>query len=83
MITHVAIRIGPRTYALPPPKRHHDVIRWIYDETGNPVRQAEQGFLDEQLRFLSREEARTVAVQTGQVKDKTIHQTLLFSEDLW
>ena len=43
----------------------------------------DQGFVMEDGRFVSRKEARTIAVDAGQVDPKwTMHQTMLFSEDL-
>jgi hypothetical protein len=48
VITHVAIRFQGKVWSLPPPNRHHDVIRLIVKETGVKyvdARDDDQGFL--------------------------------------
>ena len=84
-ITHVAILFQDKVYSLPPPNRHHDVIRLIVEETGvNQVHGEEQGFLDESGRFLRRKAALVSALLHDQVKDPDkIRCGMLFSEDLW
>ena len=84
-ITHVAIRFQGTVYSLPPPNRHHHIIRLIVDTTGVPsVDNDEQGFLDATGRFLSRRQALVSARLHGQLKDPdNIRAGRLFSEDLW
>lgn len=84
-ITHVAIRFQGVVYSLPPPNRHHHVIRLIVEQTGvDSVDNDEQGFLDESGRFLSRRQALVSARLFGQIKDESqIRAGRLFSEDLW
>lgn len=41
-----------------------------------------QGFVTECGRYVRREPARMIALRAGQIKEKTIHQHKLFSEDL-
>jgi hypothetical protein len=84
-ITHVAIRFQGVVYSLPEPNRHHDVIREIVQKTGvSHVDNDEQGFLDEDGRFLNRSQALLRALLTNQIKDPNkIRAKMLFSEDLW
>jgi hypothetical protein len=81
----VAIRFQEVVYSLPPPNRHHDVIREIVAQTGvDTVDHDEQGFLDESGRFLNRRQALASASLNNQIKDPAnIRMGLLFSEDLW
>lgn len=82
-ITHVAIKYANKVFSLPPPNRHHDVIRMIGGISGPDV----QGFLDANGVFLNRKQAFEVATQTGQIKRPdtpgTYQGPQLFSEDLW
>ena len=82
MITHVALLCKGRIYALPKPARHPDVMRMaVKDGIVKYVGQREQGFLDSTGRFLSRREAKAVAVKCGQVPSGGKPE--LYSEDLW
>lgn len=89
MITHVAIRFDGKTYSLPRPNRHHDVIRLIAEETGAKTVDAhgdDQGFLDEQGTYYRRGQALRHALEHNQIKDSKVlnlHLNMLFSEDLW
>lgn len=81
MIVAAAVR-HERVWALPAPARHHNVI-WLMRERGIPVSgTTDQGFVDSDEGFVSRERAREIALREGQV-ERTDHPTLLFSEDLW
>lgn len=91
MITHVAIRFQDRIWSLPKPNRHHHVIRLIADETGVTSVDAyldDQGFLDDQGNYLTREEAFAHAAKAGQLvelmkPENRRNLALLFSEDVW
>jgi len=93
MITHVAIKFHGKTFSLPAPNRHHDVIRLIVDETGvshvdeingNPDECEAQGFIDETGRFYNRKQALAHALYHEQVRDPSkVRLGMLFSEDLW
>jgi len=84
VITHVAIIHHGKTYSLPSPKRHSDVIFAIATETGVASVDGEQGFLDDRGTFLNRKEALAHALRCGQVKDPAaIRAGILFSEDVW
>lgn len=88
MITHVAIRFQGKVYSLPPPNRHHDVIRLIVNETGVKyvdARDDDQGFLDEVGNFCRRKPALRIATECGQLKPGALGPKLgeLYSEDVW
>lgn len=80
-ITHVAIVYNDTIYCLEKPNRHHDIIRIIGDISGPDI----QGFLDEDLNFLTRKEAFKVAKENGQfLRSLEGYQgDELFSEDIW
>lgn len=80
----VAIREAAGIWILPPPARHHDVIReMVTCGVGKPaISAAEQGFLLEDGTFVDRKTAAEFAVDSGQVEN-LIAPPSLFSEDLW
>jgi hypothetical protein len=95
-ITHVAVRFQGRTWSLPRPYRHHHVLRviwWLAEEFGEWTKEKvdsidahgeDQGFLDEEGRYLNRKQALVNAELNGQFKPG--HPTVpyeLFSEDIW
>lgn len=82
-IEAVAIRCNGKLYSLPRPNRHWNVIAKIHAETGGPIRKDWQGFLDNEGRFVGRQEACRIAMRAGQVKVKTSPSWVLFSEDIW
>jgi hypothetical protein len=86
-ITHVAIRFQGKTWSLPRPNRHHDVIRHIAEQTGVrtvDARGEDQGFLDASGRYLTRKEALVNAQANGQMlADRPILNRQLYSENLW
>ena len=89
MITHVAI-FDPNTntrYVLPRPFRHHHIYHFSkYLGKGQHKLPLVEGF-EADLNFLTRLEAYTVAVATGQLNRRVGAQYYqgpeLFSEDLW
>lgn len=81
-ITGVAIKRGTRIYVLPRPKRHHDVIRFLASTGMDLPISGEQGFFDDELGFLNREEALSRAKKNGQYIGSGTSGHL-FSEDLW
>lgn len=83
-IVAAAIRSGDRTWSLPAPARHRDVIlvaRRDHGATYADVCCHNQGFLTSTGRFVGREEALCVAHLALQVTD--IIGSVLTSEDLW
>jgi len=88
VITHVAIRFQGKTYSLPAPNRHHDVIRMIAEQTGAKTVQVpvdDRGFLIDGERYARRKPALAHALQTGQCKPDALGAKLgeLYSEDVW
>lgn len=88
MITHVAIRFQGKVYSLPPPNRHHDVIRLIVEQTGAKYVDAhgdDQGFLASDGLYWRREDALRIARECGQLKPGGLGERLgeLYSEDVW
>lgn len=61
-------------------KRHYQII-FLKSIEGRSSIGAEQGFVDSKGNFLTREEAKEVALRAGQIKKS--HKGLLFSEDVW
>ena len=65
---------------MPPPARHHNILHRF--NLGNVAHV--QGFLDSNGDFLTREEARKVAIDACQTTEiDASHPTKLFSENLW
>jgi hypothetical protein len=65
--------------------RHGDIIQQIVrldllTEAERPITAEQQGFIDNGGTYYQRNEARDIAVQSGQIKPT--HGTL-YSEDLW
>ncbi len=83
-IEAVAIRCHGRLYSLPRPNRHWNVIHLIHEESpGQAIRKDWQGFLDNEGKFVGREEACRIAANAGQIREKTGPAWVLFSEDVW
>jgi len=82
MITAVAIRTAQDTYELPRPNRHHDLIHMLAGMGHATPITGEQGFIDDQAGFVTREEAAHIALAQGQVTQLHAPPSL-FSEDLW
>jgi len=80
MIIAVAIRTRQDTYEMDRPARHHDLIHKLV-EMGHPAI-GEQGFIDDQCGFVTREVAAEIALSQGQIT-KLHAPPSLFSEDLW
>ena len=87
MIERAAIRFRGHVYSLPPPNRHHHVMRHIRETTGAAYVYSpgdDEGFLDSLGNYLTREQALAVALRCGQVKvPADVRCGELFSEDLW
>ncbi len=88
MITHVAIRFQGKTWSLPPPNRHHDIIRLIVRETGVKyvdTREDDQGFLINGVDYFRRRPALRHAQDCNQLKPDCLGEKLgkLYSEDVW
>lgn len=66
------------------PNRHHHVIKAMVESGYSKPIKGIQGFIDDQMNFLTREEAFELANKNGQY-NRTDNCNLykLFSEDLW
>lgn len=87
-ITHVAIQYEGLVWMLPPPNRHHNVIRMIAEQNGVGVKGPDvQGFVCDTGDFLNRRQAFGLAATNGQLKrrpgEKFYQGKELYSEDLW
>lgn len=84
-ITSVAIKFDGQVWSLPPPARHHDVIRWIAESNGEGINGPdEQGFISSDGVFVNRTQALEIALAANQVLDvNNVRANRLFSEDLW
>jgi len=80
MITRVAMVVNGVVHSLERPKRHHHIISMLFD--GKHTVKGEQGFLDEEWNFLTREQAAEKALSSGQI-EKLKWPPKLYSEDLW
>jgi len=78
MIKEAAIRKRGKIYT---GKRHHHILNAALPF--GYLRNGEQGFVDDEGNFLTREEAAIVAIKCGQIKKLKYHKTRLFSEDLY
>jgi hypothetical protein len=81
-----AIKFNGRVWALPRPKRHHDIMRFAVDNTPGakicPCAGDDQGFLTTKGRYVTREEAGQIALASGETKELKWGDQL-YSEDLW
>jgi hypothetical protein len=86
-ITHVALRFRGQVWSLPSPYRHHHIIKTIIflnpDVHHVDSHGEDQGFLDEDGRYLTRGQAEVSADLNGQIKGGKIIGGVLTSEDLW
>lgn len=82
MIKCAAIRKNGIVYT---GRRHHNIInRDNYPELPfGYFKNGEQGFVDDNGIFLTREEAAKHALECGQISKLKFSQTQLFSEDLY
>ena len=81
MIIAVAMQINGRIESLPKPNRHHDIIRKFPKPKH---KHGEQGFIDTELGFVSREVAKVIAVASDQLISRSgKFSDKLFSEDIW
>ncbi len=91
-IRAAALLINERIISLPPPARHHHLIRAAQGLYTDYVTQQMQGFVTSQWRFVTREEAMVIARAQGQLIPRKSYDHVegvvsegdrLFSEDLW
>lgn len=86
-IIAAAIRYGDDIYTLPPPNRHHHIINHIVKLTGvNYIEYLpdDEGFIDENNNYLTRQQALVSAMINNQILDMNkIYAQELCSENLW
>lgn len=86
-IAAAAIMKDGEVYSLPPPARHHDVLRHMVTLGLQQTSGDEQGFLTECGEFVRRKPALMIAEHAGQLNRKqgpgTYQGPELFSEDVW
>jgi hypothetical protein len=75
MLINSAIKVNDKIYT---GRRHSHIIQSDYNVD---FKQGIQGFVDENGKFYTRDEAKTYAFEIGQIT-KTISE-ILTSEDLW
>lgn len=82
-IAGVAVLYAGKTYKLPAPMRHHNLLHQIDGIAGPHA----EGFYDEDGFYLTREDAMLRAEQTGQMQRRDgatdYKGPQLFSEDVW
>lgn len=78
IMKHDVIVCGPRHFD----ETMHTIIRLLPFDEGH-FRDAEQGFVDQRGRFLTREQAFTIAADEGQIIEDPNIPGHLFSEDLY
>lgn len=86
-ITHVAIRFAGHVWSLPRPFRHPDVLYMIVShlkvDSVDAACADDEGFLDRDGRYLTREQALLRAQARCQILSGRIIGSVLTSEDLW
>ena len=86
-IIAAAIRYGDDIYTLPPPNRHHHIINHIAKLTEvNYIDTLpdDEGFIDENNNYLTRQQALVSAMINNQILDMNkIYAEELCSENLW
>lgn len=82
-IVSAACRRGDLIFSLPPPNRHHHILRKMSEfMPGHIVQPDDQGFLINTGEFVRRGAAMTIALMAEQViNPKPLRE--LYSEDLW
>lgn len=84
-ITGVAIMMSDNIFfCLPKPKRHHHILHMLA-RAGITLRhnRKDQGFVTNEGKFVTREEALIIAREAGQLLPCHEHETQLFSESVW
>lgn len=84
-LDRAAISDRSKTWSLPRPARHVDIMLHAMAEMGKPLSpDAEKGFLTECGNFLRRRPALVVALKSGQVKNRScLKGRQLTTDDLW
>jgi len=69
----------------PPPARHHTLLHTTHALAVKPEAFEDQGFITSTGRYVERDEALKIAIESGQpmIDHPSRHHRWLFSEDLW
>lgn len=81
-IISVAILQDGLIISLPPPHRHHHIIRMMADAGFPTPIKGEQGFISSKGNYVDRHLAGQIAIADGQI-DCLRWPPQLYSEDLW
>ncbi len=79
-IVAVAMNLGSLIVTLPAPARHNDLMTALFRDLGQMTDSDQEGFLTSEGRFVSRHEARGIAIAAGQVSRDS---GMLISQHLW
>lgn len=86
-VVAVAIRFQGKVYSLPAPNRHRDLVSHIIQTTSVrnvDVHPDDEGFLDENGRYLNRRQALLNAELNNQIiPEKSILLNELYSDNIW
>lgn len=83
-IVAVAIRVGKMIVTIPAPARHHHVLHALWNINRNLlIKPSDQGFIDQNGKYLTRQEAWVVAKAVNQIVRVNGVEGTLYSEDLW
>lgn len=85
-IIAAAIKRGEIVFFISPPARHHTILHALDKSVYRPkdiIQPHEQGFITDEGKFISREEAKELVKTNGQKTIADYNSTQLFSEDLW
>lgn len=83
-VVAAAICSNGKVYSLPPPARHHNVLRYMAKLGAMPKNCCgTQGFLLNDGRFCTRPSAKKIAKKAGQLLPRAMNLKDLYSEDVW
>jgi hypothetical protein len=77
-----AIRVNNDVTVLPKPGRHNDIIKFLVQKSFDLL-VMEFGFVTSTGRYVDRIEAKSIALNAGQLKNTNTKFFNLTSEDLW
>ncbi|NOU07404.1 MAG: hypothetical protein HOO99_14615 [Hyphomicrobiaceae bacterium] len=81
-IVSAAVRINGLVISMPRPARHHTILQALDEATG-VGNVADQGFLTDRGKYMTRVEAMQEAIRCDQQFRDPVRGAELFSENLW